>query len=245
MKSSQTETQRQIFNKEFAHISTSDVAAWQASYLERIEKYLLRAGESKKTFLEVGSGDGKLSLHFASAGYSVTACDISDVAVLLTKQFAKQQKLKVNVEQCDVTKLPFKSASFDYIVAGAILEHLDDEEKALKEWSRVLKKGGRIFIVTPVRQRHVLPIWWGVNWFHDRRLGHVRRYDRKRYQTFEKYGLSLYKTLYTGHTPKVFLTILYILIPSKHIELLAERIDQLFIHLEFDSNNITGFFEKK
>lgn len=244
--SKHVQTQQDLFNKEFANINTLEPEPWQISYIQRIETYLFKKNKNKKgSLIELGCGDGRLSVHFAKKGFEVTACDISDKSVELAKTFAKQAKVNMHVKQCDVTHLPFKDHSFDYAIAGAILEHLEDEETALKEWARVLKPGGRIFIVTPVRQRHVFPLWWVLNWFHDRRLGHVRRYDTKRYESFQKYGLFVYKTLFTGHTPKVILTILYMLLKKKQLQLFAERIDELFVHMEYDANNITGFFEKR
>lgn len=49
----------------------------------------------------------------------------------------------------DVTKLPLPDASADFIYGGHILEHIEDWEKALEEWKRVLKPGGKIMIVIP------------------------------------------------------------------------------------------------
>lgn len=51
----------------------------------------------------------------------------------------------------DLNKVPwpFKEGEFDFVLMDAILEHLDDPVKALKELSRVLKKGGRAKIKVP------------------------------------------------------------------------------------------------
>ena len=45
--------------------------------------------------------------------------------------------------------LPFEDDSVDEIYAGHLLEHTTPEEEALKEWHRVLKKGGKITITVP------------------------------------------------------------------------------------------------
>jgi len=42
----------------------------------------------------------------------------------------------------DITDMPFKDNSFDIIMANHILEHIEDEKKALKELFRVMKPGG-------------------------------------------------------------------------------------------------------
>jgi SAM-dependent methyltransferase len=53
--------------------------------------------------------------------------------------------------QADVRKLPFKDNYADYILASEILEHipLQDLNNTLREWVRVLKKGGRMVITCP------------------------------------------------------------------------------------------------
>lgn len=242
---SHVEAQRKLFNEEFSKIDSSKLAQWQQSYIARIKKYLLVDKKKNAKIVELGCGDGKLSIATAKLGHALTACDISDTSIRLTNEFARREKVHITTVQCDVTKLPFKDAMFDYAIAGAILEHLEDEDTALKEWSRVLKKGGRMMIVTPLRQRHVMPIWWVLNWFHDRRLGHVRRYDKKRYESLSRYGLHLTEVVYTGHTPKVMIAILHIATKWKFLEKLAEQVDVAFEGQEYDGNNIIGFFVKK
>lgn len=244
VKNKHSQKQRELFNKEFSTISSSNLAEWQKSYLNRMEKYLFQ-GKKRGSLIELGCGDGKLSISLAEKGYTVTACDISDKSISLVQKFAKEKKVKVKAVRCDVTKMKFPDKSFDFAIANSILEHMEDETKALTEWSRILKPGGRIIIVTPLRQRHVLPLWWLLNWFHDRRLGHVRRYDRKRYATFSNYGLQLKKVLYTGHTPKVLLTIANMFLKNNSLEKTAEQADVSLGHIEYDGNNIIGFFEKK
>lgn len=45
--------------------------------------------------------------------------------------------------------LPFPSDSFDVIVAGEILEHLENPRASLFDWRRVLKTRGRLILTTP------------------------------------------------------------------------------------------------
>lgn len=54
---------------------------------------------------------------------------------------------KLSPIQADATDLPFPDNSFDKIVSTDVFEHIDDPEKLGKEMCRVLKKGGRAFIV--------------------------------------------------------------------------------------------------
>ncbi len=45
--------------------------------------------------------------------------------------------------------LPFRDESFDLVFAGEIIEHLDRPGKALRDWARVMKTGGRMILSTP------------------------------------------------------------------------------------------------
>lgn len=49
--------------------------------------------------------------------------------------------------QADATRLPYKSQIFDSIVSNDVFEHIPDAESLVKETYRVLKPGGKAFIV--------------------------------------------------------------------------------------------------
>lgn len=49
----------------------------------------------------------------------------------------------------DLTALPFEDRSFDFVMANHVLEHIPDENKALREIIRVLKPGGKAILQVP------------------------------------------------------------------------------------------------
>ncbi len=49
--------------------------------------------------------------------------------------------------------LPFRNATLDYVLSSHVIEHFFDPVKALKEWHRVVKPGGYIFIIAPHMDR--------------------------------------------------------------------------------------------
>ena len=55
------------------------------------------------------------------------------------------------VVRCDIKKLPFDDDSVDVIYACHVLEHIFRREVSvtLKEWNRVLKKGGKLYVAVP------------------------------------------------------------------------------------------------
>jgi SAM-dependent methyltransferase len=49
----------------------------------------------------------------------------------------------------DAGTLPFADATFDLVLCRDLLHHLEDREPALRELARVLRPGGRLFLVEP------------------------------------------------------------------------------------------------
>jgi SAM-dependent methyltransferase len=78
-------------------------------------------------------------------------------------------QLGANTAVADGCYLPFCSSYFELIVAAEILEHIKDDRVALREWSRVLKRGGRLILTVPLH----CDLWTAF----DRMVGHVRRYE--------------------------------------------------------------------
>jgi SAM-dependent methyltransferase len=54
-----------------------------------------------------------------------------------------------DVRRIDATAIPFPDASFDFLIANHVLEHIPDYRRALSEFHRVLKPGGRAVLQTP------------------------------------------------------------------------------------------------
>lgn len=56
-----------------------------------------------------------------------------------------------NICKADAHNLPYRNSTFNSIVAGEIIEHLDDVDMFLKEAGRIMKTGGKLIITTPNR----------------------------------------------------------------------------------------------
>lgn len=105
---------------------------------------------SNKNVLELGCSKGYFSLEMLDKGMNVTGIDISDVAIEQAKQGASSMNFE-NFEfyVMDAANLKFPDSTFDKVVGGAILHHLDFEN-ALKNISRVLKKKGSAIFLEPL-----------------------------------------------------------------------------------------------
>lgn len=53
----------------------------------------------------------------------------------------------------DVMDLPFSTGSFDFLICNHVLEHVEDDRRALAEINRVLKAGGWAILMCPVDHR--------------------------------------------------------------------------------------------
>jgi len=69
-------------------------------------------------------------------------------------RFAKYETADLFMEnvdhKVDITKLPFADASYDFICASHVLEHIEDDRLALKEIARVLAPGGIAILPVPM-----------------------------------------------------------------------------------------------
>lgn len=52
--------------------------------------------------------------------------------------------------KCDVQELPFAENEFDMVICNHVLEHVDDDTRAMSEILRVMKKSGQAIILVPV-----------------------------------------------------------------------------------------------
>ncbi len=101
-----------------------------------------------KKVLDCGCGNGFSTIFLAQKGAAVSAFDISQGAVELTRHRAELNKVsdKVKVIRSSFNNLPYENDSFDFIYGGCILHHVDLAAVS-KEINRLLKKGGKAVFV--------------------------------------------------------------------------------------------------
>jgi ubiquinone/menaquinone biosynthesis C-methylase UbiE len=90
--------------------------------------------------LDVGCGEGHHSRLIAKRCKSLTAIDIS--AQFIAYNMQHNQQANLDFRRANSAKLPFKRASFDFVVATMSFMDMAEIDKVLREIYRVLKPGG-------------------------------------------------------------------------------------------------------
>ncbi len=114
--------------------------------------------------LDIGSGTGSNLRLLRELGFrSIVGLDPSADAA----HYCNMKGLGP-VEQGDIRKIRFADASFDFILATDVLEHVEDDRQAVAELQRVLRPGGTILLTVPA-----FASLWGLQ---DDVSHHFRRY---------------------------------------------------------------------
>ncbi len=111
-------------NAAFVHGMAGGVVEWLDA----------KPGES---ILDLGCGDGQLTLRIASTGARVVGVDASP------EMLAKARSRGIDAHEGNAESLPFADHSFDAVFSNAVLHWVRDQDAMMAEVRRVLKPGGR------------------------------------------------------------------------------------------------------
>lgn len=111
-----------------------------------------------KKVLEVGAGDGYCVKALQKQGYDVIATEVSQI------RLKRMQDAGIPAIYADVNELPFPDKTFDAVMCGEVLEHIDSPGKGLAELERVTKDDGIIILSLPVGDdyRTIKMHKWGI-----------------------------------------------------------------------------------
>ena len=119
----------------------------------------------------------------------------------------KRYKHFSNISKADITDIPFADNTFDMIVCIHVLEHIENDGKALSELYRVLKPGGTALLQTPYSDKLQQTFTDPSVKTREEQIkayveeGHVRIYGLDLMQRYQEAGFELHfvnsKTLFT------------------------------------------------
>jgi SAM-dependent methyltransferase len=98
--------------------------------------------ESGMRVLDVACGPGHIAAGAAAKGAKPVGIDAAEGMVAV----ARARYAEIEFQQGDAEWLPFGDASFDAVVAGFVVNHLPRPERALAEFARVVRRGGRVAV---------------------------------------------------------------------------------------------------
>lgn len=136
--------------------------------IKLIEKYNL-----KGRILDTGCGDGYLLSKLVDSENQLFGCDISKTAVESSRErFGKFAQLSVG----DITKIEtLPTGKFDVVICAETLEHIKEDDPAIRNLYAKLNKGGKLIIVVPHKEKY-----WTKQ---DEASGHFRRYEYRDFCT--------------------------------------------------------------
>jgi SAM-dependent methyltransferase len=117
--------------------------------------------------LEIGPGAGALLLENADRGFQCEALELSVEARELALAMIANGPGTIQVHDAPGGDW---AGRFDVICAFEVLEHIEDDRKALSQWMSWLKPGGHLLMSVPAHMK----LWTA----RDEWAGHVRRYER-------------------------------------------------------------------
>jgi SAM-dependent methyltransferase len=124
---------------------------------KRIADLLERAGIDPRSpgfaAFEYGFGAGHL-LRVVADAEKVVGFEFSPSAVERARSAAPPGHPHWEMrEWADCTSLPLPSGEFDLVTASHVLEHLDDDDAALRELVRITRPGGHVLVILPANER--------------------------------------------------------------------------------------------
>jgi SAM-dependent methyltransferase len=116
--------------------------------------------------LDIGCGPGALISELGALGFEAFGVDRSAKALELGRQLERHSPgMSIRPQLDEKWK-----GTFDIVMSFEVIEHLQDDVGALREWREYLKPGGKMIISTPAH-----PSRWNAA---DEWAGHVRRYEK-------------------------------------------------------------------
>ena len=151
----------------------------------------LRSGD---LVLDLGCGFGRHAYEALRRGASVVACDLGVDELRQVRAVAGVMHdaghvgptdagmgtVVLETANGDARWLPFADGAFDRVIASEVMEHIDDDDTAMAELTRVLRPGGTIAVTVP----SLFPekVCWSLSEdYHAPKAvgGHVRIYRRQ------------------------------------------------------------------
>ncbi len=117
---------------------------------------------AKARIVDIGAGIGTFALALRNDGYDVLCFEPDERQA----EAIRSQGLPVATSFDSIEPM-----SLDFLYALNVLEHIEDDRAALRQWRNLLRPGGRMLVYVPAFEMLYSSM--------DRKVGHVRRYTKR------------------------------------------------------------------
>lgn len=199
--------------KKYKNIRTLEILEGAENYnswiASRLKPYI------KSPALEIGAGTGNISYYFTHLKELVLTDIDEDLVASLRLKFSKKRKIIFEVLNV-ASNLGKISNTFNTIYSVNVLEHIENDEKALRNMHRMLNKSGTLVLLVPAKRIAYNDL--------DRSLGHFRRYEKEELRKkIEKAGFTINELEYFNVTG-LLSWILRNYISNSHAELKGSQV---------------------
>ena len=125
----------------------------ESSLADRLAAVIASASRKGETLLDIGAGYGAFVLSCRRHGLDAMGFEVASFEVDISRQRLGRAEPAANpaavFRQGDAGGLPFPDSAFQIVTLLNVLEHVPDYRTVLAEAVRVLRPGGRLFVVCP------------------------------------------------------------------------------------------------
>jgi 2-polyprenyl-3-methyl-5-hydroxy-6-metoxy-1,4-benzoquinol methylase len=125
------------------NIRPGTLLRWQA--LRPIFKSLIK---DNSTVLDIGGYDGFIASKLLNMHRSlkITVADLDKCGLKIAESYG------LNTVYASGLDIPVKNSSVDFVLCLDFIEHVEEDFKIIREISRIMKHGGRVFLTTPMEK---------------------------------------------------------------------------------------------
>ncbi len=112
---------------------------------------------AERSFLEAGSGSGKISCVLAAEGADASLVDLSREALDLSREVFRGSSVPATFVRGSILDLPFNDEGFDVVWNEGVVEHFDRAARMriVKEMARVCRPEGWVITFAPYAGAHL------------------------------------------------------------------------------------------
>lgn len=129
---------------EHSGMDDNDDEANMSSHLEHIRAHFGMSADA--AVLDLGAGDGDFLMQCARFGVQAIGIEYADEKIARARQRAVREGVSIDIRQGVAEHVSLPDASFDFINASELIEHVANPSAVLSEIRRLLKADGACYM---------------------------------------------------------------------------------------------------